>query len=124
MFSSSLDPVMTSSPTTATVTPQTTPAGPSGSRRQGPVSAITASTAAQAAVSRYSTTAGCGSIHQGTKLARNVPTGTQAAATPVTRKAARRRVAFRGPRHSSAMSPNTTASATAKMAKNQPNVVR
>ena len=50
--------------------------------------------------------------------------GTQAAATPAVRAAARRRGAFRGPRHSSTMIPNTTASATAKTAKNQPNVVR
>jgi hypothetical protein len=81
---------------------------------------------AQAAASEYSSTAGCGSSHHGTRLARNVPTGTEPATTPATLAAARRRFLRSSgrPRNATAIPPNTISSVATKTAKNQPQVER
>jgi hypothetical protein len=126
VLTSSRDPVITSSPMVARVIAATIPGGPIGSRRQGPASATTAITIAQPAASEYKTAAGCGSDHQGTRLARNVPAGTEPAMTPATLAAARRRLRRSScpPRNPTAITPNTTSSAATKTAKNQPHVAR
>lgn len=68
-------------------------------------------TSAQARVIEYSRTAGCGRVHHGTRLARKLPAGTQAAATPATRATARRRRPRASPRPqgSTAMTVNKSA---------------
>src|SRR5206468_2097291 len=79
------DPVITSTPSTATVNRQTTPNGASGPRLRQPSSAAPAMTKASATETPYSQAAGCAVVDQGARLARKVPAGTAAANTPATR---------------------------------------
>lgn len=87
---------------------------------------MAAITTAQAAASEYSSTAGCGSNHHGTRLARNEPAGTEPATTPATLATAHRRLRRSScrPRNSTASRPKKTTSVMTKMAKNQPKVAR
>ena len=72
-------------------------------------------TTASAAETEYSQAAGCAAVDQGTRLARNVPTGTAAANTPAARhqRARRRRLSSAAPRKASPIAASTTASASA-----------
>ena len=88
---------MSPSPITPSVTAAITPGGPSGSRRHGPARATAATAAAHATASAYRTRAGCPSVHHGTRLARNVPAGTEAAQAAAARATARMRARRRSP---------------------------
>jgi hypothetical protein len=91
------------------------PSGPSGSRRHGPARATAPITAAQQAAMPYSQTAGCGSSHHETRLARYDPAGTAQANTPASRHSAARRRRRSGwpPRRISPIAANATTSASA-----------
>jgi hypothetical protein len=81
----SRDPVVTSMPSTSTVTAETTATGPSPVEPHGPQSASTAMIAVQAATEATMASIGQLERHHGMRLARNVAAGTDAALTATTR---------------------------------------
>jgi len=76
-----LDPVMTSRASTTIVTSETTTIGPHAVRPHGPSSAAPAMRRTNRPTAATTATMGMENRHHGNRLARNVDTGTDAAAT-------------------------------------------
>ena len=83
--SCSRDPVITSTASTSIVVADTNAIGPSAQRPHGPRRAAVAMIATNSPTAATTETMSTGKRHQGSRLARNVETGTEAAATDSTR---------------------------------------
>src|SRR6478609_5291380 len=83
--SCSLDPVITSTASTIIVVAETNAIGPSAQRPHGPRRAAVAMIATNSPTATTTEIMSTGKRHQGSRLARKVETGTDAAATEITR---------------------------------------
>ena len=101
---------------------QITPNAASGSRRHGPLAATSPIAAASPTAVPYSATAGCADCDHGTRFARKVATGTEAANIPATRHhlARRLRLSSAAPQNASPIPAITAVSASAYVQKNSP----